>query len=338
MKIIECRGSRKQIGESAGEALREEIQLHIEKFLDKNLFMDAENIKCFTASTERHLPHLMDEMKGLAGGANVSEDYIFALNLPGGQAVKDENLQECSNIVFSEGPDGPLWGKNNDGALPERPVCALKIYPDKGIPLINLTFCGFLATGDMLNAEGVASGHSSVGSKFSQNPRNVSARLWMYDGMFKSRTTEDYARHLTDAPLFGKGFSQVTIDKHGRMCSAEIACPIVQLRWPPEREKAVNCVNCYQLPLLENLTNRKKDPLANALGRKRFFEKSALEGDRSLDHMKTILRHHGAYSICRHGSKDLSNTTYSMIGIPAEGKVFFRTGFACGGGYDEISI
>ncbi len=104
MKVVECRGSHARIGECAGEELKEEINLHIEKFLDKNLAKYEKDIRMFVASTGRYLPHLLCEMKGVARGAGVAEDMIFALNLPGSQAVVDKNLQECSNIVFSRGP------------------------------------------------------------------------------------------------------------------------------------------------------------------------------------------------------------------------------------------
>ncbi len=338
MKVIECKGNHLKIGECAGEGLREEIRRHIDKSLDRDLSVYWEDIKNFKSSTGRYLPHLLLQMKGMARGAGVSEEEILALNLPGGQAVVDDHLRECSNIVFGGGPDGPLWGKNNDGSFDERPVCILKIYPEEGIPVMCCTFCGFVATGDIMNAEGLAAGHSSVGSKFRQSPRNVSARLWIYEGMFKSGKTRDFAVHLTSMPLYGKGFSMVAVDSDGRMCSAEIACPLVQLRWPEKGEKAMNCVNCFQLPQLKDYTNRTPERLANARGRKTFLEKAPASEVPGLRVVKNILRYHGDYSVCRHGGKDLSHTTYSLIGLSCEGKVLFREGYACGGEYEEVAL
>lgn len=339
MKVVECRGSSTRIGECAGEEMKEEINFHIEKFLEKDLTKYEKDIQMFISSTERYLPHVLDEMKGVARGAGVAEDMIFALNLPGAQAISDKNLQECSNIVFRQGPSGPLWGKNNDGGgSGGRPVCVLKVYPEKGIPLILFTFCGFIGTGDAINAEGLASGHSSVGSRFIQHQHNVAVRLWIYEGIRTAKTTKDFALHLTSAPVYGKGFSQVVVDKEGKMCSPEIACPLVQLRWPSEEDTTMNCVNCYQLPQLENFTNRNPEGLENANGRKAYLQKAHSGGDLGLEHMKCILRSHGEYAICRHGGRDLSHTEYSMIGIPREAKALYLSGNPCEAEFKEIWI
>ena len=51
-----------------------------------------------------------------------------------------------------------------------------------------------VATTDGMNAEGVAVGHSSVGSIFQQSDHHVPIRLWAYECMLKSRSTEEFVR------------------------------------------------------------------------------------------------------------------------------------------------
>lgn len=348
MKIVECRGSDKQIGLTIGEALRDEIQANIQGFLPADISVLDQEAAYLKASLKKYLPGVLEQILNAAKAANVTEQHMLALNVPVGRPDYRYD-QGCSNAVFGEGPDGPIWGKNNEGAFPPtdkpivdskgpRPVCALKVYPEKGIPAICFTFCGWFSGADMMNAEGVATGHSSVGSKFQQSPFHVSALHWLWAGMFIYRNVGDYVKHVTSLPLRGKGFSQIAVDAQGNMASGELACPISQIRWPEEGEKAMNCVNHYQLPLLEGIDARRPGPLAFSKGRQKYLEGAVLDGDRSLEHMKKILIHHGDFSICRHGGKDLSHTEYSMIGLTRERKALVAHGYPCQTQYAEIVI
>ena len=82
---------------------------------------------------------------------------------------------------------------------------------------------------DGMNAEGLAVGHSSVGSIFQQSAHHVPILLWAYEGMMHSRTTGDFTRHMAKLPTYGKGFSVVCVDRQGRTCSIEPPCPLIQI-------------------------------------------------------------------------------------------------------------
>ncbi len=349
MKVFECRGSHRSIGRAIGESLREEIRAHIDGFLPppENEAADGK-IERFRESLIRFLPQVMEQFEGMAEGADLPERRILELNLPVG-IVEPDMEQGCSNVVFAAGPDGPLWGKNNEGGSPpntgpvidgqgRRPVSVMKIYPDDGIPAICLTFCGWLSGGDMMNAEGVAVGHSSVGTKFHQSLYHAPLLQWLYWGMFHYRSADELARHVTSAPLRGKGFSQVTVDKKGGMFSGELACPLAQIRKPTDGDVGMNCVNHYQLPFLKNMDRREEKGLAYSQGRQRYLEAAVADGDRSIEHMKKILRHHGDISICRHGGKDLSYTEYSMIAVTSEAKFLYTDGYPCEEEYIAVTF
>jgi len=348
MKIIECRGSNTRIGQTIGEALRQELHEQVTGFLPADLGCLQKEAALLKASLEKHAPGVLKQMLATASAGGISELQILALNCPSGSADYGYE-QGCSNAVFGDGPDGPIWGKNNEGHYPPadkpvvncqgpRPVCALKLYPDHGIPAICFTFVGWFSGADMINAEGLATGHSSVGSKFQQAPHHVSVLQWLYKGMFEMKSVGDYARHVTSMPLRGKGFSQVVVDAKGNMASGELACPIAQIRWPANGLKAMNCVNHYQLPQLEGRDGRAPEGLANSKGRQAFLDAALLDGDRSITHMKRILASHGEYSICRHGGKDQSFTEYSMIGLPRQRKALLAHGNPCATPYVEICL
>lgn len=350
MKVVECRGSHERIGRAMGEGLREEIRAHINGFVLRSAEELVLEIVRFQTSLEAHVPGVLEQMVGMAAGADVSVEEILALNLPQGVGAGDAlDVQGCTNVVFGDGPDGPLWGKNNDGAYPphpgpvvnasgRRPAAVLKLYPDDGVPALCVTFCGWLSGADMLNAEGVAVGHSSVGSRLQQSRSHVSILQWMYHAMLTVHSAAEYAQTMVSRPTLGKGFSQAIVDRQGSMYSGEFVCPLAQIRRPEPGVRAMNCVNYYQLPFLEGLDRRTPDGLANAHARRDFLERAVGEGDRSIEHMKRLLRHHGGDSICRHGGGDLSHTEYSVIGVTAERKLLVADGNPCQTEYAEVTV
>lgn len=341
MKVIEGRGSHTKIGEAIGEALRDHFRARMHRPAaapQRDAWARAS-----LGAMEQHIPEVIEQIRGIERGAGLDAGVLLDEWIGRPRRSMFENA--CSNVVFGDGPDGPLWGKNNDGeacapaAAPLPVHVVLKMYPDKGIPLINCTYAGWVAAGDIVNAEGVASGWSSGSSPFFQSPFNVPDRLWIYAGMLKARSAEDFARHITALPLRGKGYTGVTIDAQGNMFSAEIMPPLVQLRRPSPWMRGMNCTNWYQHPHLKGLCFRAH--IDNAMGRSAVLEQ-ALKHDRlDVKHMTSVLRSHGAPAdICRHGQArhDCSFTEHSMIGVVRERKMLICDGNPCEATYEDICL
>ena len=339
MKIVDCSGSPREIGRQAGEALRDEIRQNMAFGLPA-ISPDAERrLSAMTAALRRRLPEALEEMRGLAEGAGLPEETILRLNLalaiPNELAVADG----CTNVVFRGGPDGPLWGKNNDGGPPgqQRPVCALRVRPAGGIPLVTFTFCGWLGILDGMNAEGVAVGHSSVGSVFQQSDDHLPCTAWGYYGLQRARSAPEWVRRMTERPLRGKGYAIVVVDRHGQGCSLESPCPLSQVR--QTGADAFYCVNCYQLPALRDADRRTPEGKQDALARARFLDEAfSASPCRDLKRMRELLRGHGEPGLCRHGECDNMHTEYSMIGIPARGQILMAHGYPCRSEYQVIQI
>lgn len=339
MKVVECAGTPKQIGRATGEALREEIRHNVD-ILSPPAKDWPGRLPLFLDVMRSALPDVLEELEAIAEGANLPAEDIYLLNFP--QYADELRVREgCTNIAFRSGPNGPVWGKNNDGQHGDYSKrlwpCARIVRPAHGIPLVVFPFAGMLIS-DGMNGEGVATGHSSVGSRFQQSDTHVPIRPWMYKALLEAKTTADYVAKMISVPLRGKGYSIVCVDRHGAMRSLEAPCPIVQVR-ASHQPGGMNCVNCYQLPPLQEADRRPERGKANALARQAFLEKAIDEAETlDLDYMVSLLRHHGDPSICRHGNGDGSHTEYSTIGLPAEGRVLYVDGYACESDYLELSI
>ncbi|MBC8234956.1 hypothetical protein H8E77_35875 [bacterium] len=340
MKIIEVSGNPREIGRCTGEALRLEIQAHLEMFpLNSDRTNWEHRLPAFLEALRRYLPNVLDEMEGTAEGADIPLDDILRLNIP--MYANELDLEACTNIAFAGGPDGSIWGKNNDGLATDkrRPACARLVRRDDGIPVLIFTFCGMVATTDGMNAEGLAVGHSSVGSIFQQSDHHVPIRLWAYEVMMHSRTTADFVRQMASLPMRGKGYSILCVDRYGTMCSIEAPCPLMQVRRAETEQRYMNCVNYYQLPNLANADRRSEIGKQNAKARRQLLEQKLSEKiDFSLEDMKEILLYHGDPSICRHGDEDGSYTEYSMIGLPQSNRALFLDGCPCENEFSEVTI
>lgn len=341
MKVVSVKGSAREIGRQTGEALREEIREHLEIARSNPLPKSwAQRLPVFLAASQRHTPLVLEEMTGAAEGANLPAEDIFRLNFP--PYADDLSVGEgCTNIAFAAGPDGPVWGKNNDGnaAQPRLPVCCRIINRPDALPLVVFTFCGMIATLDGMNAAGLAVGHSSVGSIFQQSDHHVGIRHWGYEGLLGSRTTAEFVRHMSALPCRDKGYAILCVDREGVTASLEAPVPLVQVRRPATPPGHLNCVNCYQLPTLAEADRRSPAGKANALARAAFLEQwVATSTDFSATAMQRLLASHEEPAICCHGERETSLTEYAMIGLPLRGEVRFRHGLACGGDYETLQI
>lgn len=335
MKVFECSGTPYEIGLITGEETREEIK----DYMDRISPLTGDNwrgrIGVFVQTLEKYTPDILEEMKGIAKGANVPLDEILRINLP--VTYEGVNLDECTNIAFKDSDYGPILGKNNDEGDLLKPVCTRIIKLNKGIPLVSISFCGMLFTGDSMNAEGLSVGHSSVGSVFQRRESMPGIRIWAYEAMKKCKNTKEYVEMMTSLPLSGKGYSILCIDREKDMCSLEAPVPLVQIR-RSEGADGMNCVNYYQLETLKDADKRTAAGKENAIARGKFLDKALNEGKNSLSKMKSLLRHHGNPSICRHKGEDLSDTVFSFICIPAHNRFLYLEGYTCKEKFKTITI
>jgi hypothetical protein len=341
MKLIETTGTPREIGLATGEALRDEIREMLDIFDERGRPADfAERLPNFVATARRTTPLVLEEMDATAAGANLPPEDIYRLNFP--LYPDGVSLSEgCTNIVFAHGPDGPVWGKNNDGGVTQRhlPPVARLIRRTGSLPLLTFTFCGMVATLDGMNAEGLALGHSSVGTIFQQSDYHAQIRLWGYEGMLACVTTAEFVRHMASLPTRDKGYSIVVVDRGGVTCSIEAPVPLVQVRRSRHPDGHLHCVNCYQLPHLAEADWRTPVGKANAQARWEYLDRFlAGNDDFSLEGMKGLLRRHDYPEICRHASEDGCITEYSMIGLPQRGEVHYRHGLACEGEFEVVRL
>jgi predicted choloylglycine hydrolase len=321
------------MGRQYGEQARAEIEANC-AWLDtgrkvreaRSYFAQAE------AGIGRLAPDLLAELRGLAEGADLPLAEIVCCNHynPGGPTVG------CTPMAVAAGPDGPILAKNNDGAATEeRRFVVHATKPDRGLPVTTVTYAGWLSGLDAANAAGLALGHASVGSIFPRPGPRIDIRLWSYGLLRECRTTSEFLARLGAAPLTGKGFNVVAVDRAGTTAVVEAAVPVLARR--DEDAPFVFATNHYvtaELREADRRTPRGKEVSTYRFGYLKWVAETEPPG--SLADIQRILASHEPWAPCRHGGPHGSVTLWSMIALPRDGRLLLAAGPPCRTPYEEL--
>ena len=337
-KVIRCQGTPRQCGQQYGEAAREEIRLERDTFQEglPNGDWDAWTNAC-QKMLDTLAPDILEEMKGVAEAAGVPLKHILQMNQ---WPSLEDATDRCTPIFLRDSDRGPLVAKNNDGAEHERYRCPFilrQVLPVNGIPFLQVTYAGWLSGLDMLNAEGLANTHGSVGSTLPRPPNALDIRLRMYQIMLGSRSVQEALEHLTAVPLTGKGFSIALGDASGDNALVDAAVPRIQVckRNVPQGWST----NLYQSPECRGCDSR--TPEARVLNAKRgeyLAGQMRKTPPQTVKDIQRLFSSHEPYAPCRHGTGEGSSTFWSMIALPAERKLLLSGGAPCCTPYQEYVL
>ncbi|MCK5804253.1 MAG: hypothetical protein KAI66_15555, partial [Lentisphaeria bacterium] len=324
MRKIECAGSPTEMGRQYGEQAREEIRHNLllwnvaERLAKAPGFAESADI-----GLQRHAPALRQELQGIAAGADIPYGQILLCNHynPGGPTVG------CTPMALAESADGPIAAKNNDAPPGERfHFLVHESCPDDGgIPVLQVTYAGWLSGLDACNAEGVATVHGSVGSVFERTGPRIDIRPWSFLALRQTRSTAEFLTELNAAPLTGKGFNVIVADRAGDTAVLEAAVPVLAVRGRSER--FVYATNHFHTESLLQADRRTPQGKRISTARYEYLEWVAqTTPPNSADDLKHLLSAHEPWSPCRHGGAHVSSTLWSMIALPTTGELLVSDG------------
>ena len=334
MKTIECCGTPREMGRQYGEAARDDIQYEVENI---GQYFVTPRLEPFYAEADRilekYLPDIREEIFGIAEGANADKKVLLAMNFVD---TFDNRTERCTPLLVKNSPDGVIVAKNNDaGAAEKCRFVTLIRKPEKGIPMLTTTYAGWLSGLDSMNAEGVANTHGSVGSKFDKSGERVDIRLAVMQVMRCCTSSADFLEKLSAFPLTGKGFSIAIGDKNGHTFFIDAAVPHLFKR--EENVPFAWSTNLYYTPEAEFMDERAADYRPFCVKRSEYIADKSIP--LNVEDVKTLLSDHSScYAPCRHAGEAHSLTKWSMICLPARGKVLIADGFPCENEYQTISI
>jgi predicted choloylglycine hydrolase len=333
IKYVECKGTPRQMGQQYGEAAREEIQQDLHQRMQYLDYGRLAGLKRRVVGVmQRYVPEVLKELYGVAEGANVKPELIMFANHVD---TFDDEVERCTPVIVRSAKDGVLIAKNNDAGINEtNPFVIRKCTPDVGIPTIQITYAGFLSGLDMMNAEGVANTHGSVGSIFAKAGNRIDIKLYLYHLMRVCKSLAEIIEGLRSVPLTGKGFSIAVGDAGKETAFLDAAVPEIGVR---DRNRDYDySTNLYRASGLEHADLRSEDRRQICRNRSEYLKGRDV---RSLSQLKELLSdHQSPWAPCRHGRESGSKTTWSVVALTEQNKFLVAAGHPCSNPYEEYVI
>ena len=166
--LIELKGTHGEIGRQMGEARREQIRHSIanaRELIDQTydqleLTWEGAQIQArkYLPFVEERYPQYGDELRGIAEGADVAFDDVFALNTMEAVTMDALHLTRCTSFAVNEQrtADGHILAAHTEDWIPEDEddVFVVLVKPNDEAPFLAMTYGGLLPNVGV-NANGI---------------------------------------------------------------------------------------------------------------------------------------------------------------------------------------
>jgi isopenicillin-N N-acyltransferase-like protein len=331
----------KQLGQGAADLIHENVRRATRLRDEIAAGRDQADYHAITRANARWVstvyPELLDELSGIAEGANIDYDELLSLNLNGHIAYIYSTQLACTQVLAT-GPatvDGKTYvGKTRDLSRgPLLQVLLHRQYPD-GSYLNEIQTAGRMTIPDGINEWGV-----SLSCSGQWSPRVVvdlarADAAWLTLNLQpilrQARSADEAVRMIEDQPR-ASGMHVLAADGQ-----RAIACEVTdtQVHTFEAEDGLLVRTNHYFAPDLQDLAPTRAE---NPSSFDRFERASSMlrkrHGDIAMADILTILSDHAApprHSICRHGDGDLESLTCAAtVASPEDGTLWATLGPPC---------
>jgi isopenicillin-N N-acyltransferase-like protein len=227
LPLIEVKGNPRQRGQQQGEGTRSQILKSLalyKEILPKAIKMTwEEGIReayKFLPYGEEAFPRFVDEIRGIAEGANVSFKEVWTLNCYEGLPESRQQVWGCTGVVVRDDHTANghvLLAHNEDwSSVDQGNVYLVRAEPDDGPPFIGMTY-GALLINIGLNAEGIG---VAIDSVYPTDVRVGVPRILCSRAVLNARTIGEAIRACVPK-LRGGGYSYLLADASGELYNVE---------------------------------------------------------------------------------------------------------------------
>jgi len=189
---LEVSGSYYEIGHKVGSTFRDRIQQASRLYEGLFKFVDEDgdkNLQACVRITTEHFPEIIEELRGIADGAQMPFERIFAMNMRAEvealRAQAKEGNPGCSTIHLISG-DNKYLLQNEDASSPYvGNMYVVKATTPKGITFVGLCYPGIaLANGPAITSAGIMQTNNSIsGYRYKKGiPRTIVNRAMLEAG------------------------------------------------------------------------------------------------------------------------------------------------------------
>jgi isopenicillin-N N-acyltransferase-like protein len=325
LPIIHVEGSHFEIGRQLGESMRSQVQHGVENA--KNLIQKAYSqlqltwdgaiiqAKKYIPFAEERYPQYVDEMKGIADGANVPYDAIRVINALEAVTSDALHLTKCTSFAVNQtntANENVLVAHNEDWTPEEESdVFLIHAKPNDEPPFLAMTYGGLLPNIGF-NAYGISQCCDSV---YPDDSRMGIPRVIYSRAVLAAISPADAIRRVL-VPKRAAGYNHLIVHESGEMYNIEVSAKKFGMIYG--EDGYLVHTNFYLDPLMKTLEDE-PDELISA--RVRYYRALRLLKQSDKHTVKTlqeIQKDHTNYpdSICNHGiDKNVLNSEKTIMSM-----------------------
>jgi isopenicillin-N N-acyltransferase like protein len=325
--LVEVQGTHREMGCQIGEACREQVQHSIENahllieqsYSTLGLTWEGAIIQSrkYLPFAEERYSQYVDEMRGIAAGANVSFDDIMALNAMEAVTMDALHLTRCTSMGVNEErtADGHVLAAHNEDWVPEDEgdIYVISAKPRDEPPFLAMTYGGLLPNVGF-NAYGIAQLIDSVYPNDSRIgiPRLVVARAVLASRRLSGAIGRTLISHRA------AGYNHLLVHDSGEIYSVEVSARKFEILHGTDGYMVHT--NHYLSPTMKEIENEPEELISS---RVRYFRANRLLRQNvahSIKSLQSIQKDHVNLpnSICNHNIDgidplDRENTISAMV-------------------------
>jgi isopenicillin-N N-acyltransferase-like protein len=315
---LEIAGTHTELGRAIGEMFRGKIQEVIEdrKHYIRSYQQKLGQIYPYVAETKKVFPHYIDELKGMADGADVPFIDLFFHNTP---EVYDRTrnwdreqaqTEDHCTIAVSFGTTGPLIGHNEDWSIESLDELFVLKATVNNITYLGLNYATFLIG---CSATITSNGITQCINELHQDSRTGVGKYFIARAVLDAKTLEE-AQAIIQQTKRASGYNHVLV-QNNTIVDIETAGADIDV----ETQNGIPYAHTNHF-LSTKMQQYEKD---EATHHKNSYERLArvrelIRNDMTLEDMKLLLSdtHNSLYPICREDA-----TIGSVIIQPTERKM-----------------
>jgi isopenicillin-N N-acyltransferase-like protein len=225
--IIEVKGGPRERGRQQGEAACPQILRALNRYHDIlpksiDLMWEEGSLEArkFLPYGEQTFPRFVEEIRGIAEGANVPFEEVWTLNCYEGLPHSSQQVWGCTSIAVRDDrtADGHVLLAHNEdwNSVDTDTVYLVRAWPDDGPPFVGMTY-GPLLVNIGLNAEGIG---IAIDSVYPIDGRVGVPRILCSRAVLNARTIGQAIRACVPKLRAG-GYGYMLADPHGEIYCVE---------------------------------------------------------------------------------------------------------------------
>lgn len=347
--IIQARGTPYEVGYQIGAAAREHLRaMHAETLAEYGDRWRALLKQCipFADATRQHLPRVMEELRGVAHGADIPPDDLFLMSVEEllyeevrGSEIDGQRPppvtrhpsppKGCSDLAAAPPAtrDGHVWlAHNNDlDAETRAHLFVTRFCVDDEPEILAITVGGWFISIGMNDA-----GISLTGNQLNANDARLGIpRLLVVRDILAQKNLEDALASALH-PARASSYNNIIAARDGRIVNAEGSATAAALTWSNENDGTLAHTNHYlDKAMLSYEADAAHLPMSATRCARALDYAQKYRGQIDFDICARFVRDHvfAPWSVCKHAGQSV--TVFSAIIDLTASKLWLANGNPC---------